>query len=152
MEIKRVERDIEGALAELFFAYRRFYEQPDDRDRARRFLSDRLARGESLVWVAVRSGTPVGFTQVYRQFSSLRLTTTWVLNDLYVAPEARGTGAGRALVERVLTEAAAAAVAGVRLETRRDNAVARALYEHCGFSVAPTAPSEFVTYEKALSR
>ncbi|MFE2327576.1 GNAT family N-acetyltransferase, partial [Streptomyces sp. NPDC059385] len=75
----------------------------------------------------------VGFAQVYRAFSSLSMDTAWILNDLYVAPEGRRTGAGRALLREVLRRAREAGVTGVQLETAYDNTVAQGLYEAEGF-------------------
>ncbi|MEU9002477.1 GNAT family N-acetyltransferase, partial [Streptomyces sp. NPDC048551] len=57
----------------------------------------------------------------------------WILNDLYVAPSGRRTGAGRALLREVLRRARAEGVAGVQLETAYDNRRAQALYESEGF-------------------
>jgi hypothetical protein len=41
-------------LAPLFDAYRQFYRKPGDLDLARRFLRERLAHNESIVFLAVR--------------------------------------------------------------------------------------------------
>lgn len=51
------------------------------------------------------------------------------LNDLYVRPEARGTGAGRALIEHVYADAEARGAPSVYWLTAEDNAVARRLYD-----------------------
>src|SRR6266851_4244256 len=87
------------ALAPLFDGYRRFYRQPSDPQAARAFLAERLKRNESVIFVAVLDGGIVGFTQLYPLFSSVSMKRLWLLNDLFVAPEARRTGAGRGLDE-----------------------------------------------------
>ncbi|MFD7259904.1 GNAT family N-acetyltransferase [Streptomyces sp. NPDC059874] len=126
--------DVEVA-AGLFRGYLDFYEvEVTDPDRPRAFLAERIAKDESLVLLADAPGVgTVGFAQVYRAFSSLTMDTAWVLNDLYVAPEGRRTGAGRALLREVLRRAREAGVAGVQLETAYDNTVAQGLYEAEGF-------------------
>ena len=58
------------------------------------------------------------------------------LQDLYVAPEARGTGAGRALIEAVYAHADAIGVPSVYWLTQDFNATARRLYDRIG-SVTP---------------
>ncbi|KJY22787.1 MULTISPECIES: GNAT family N-acetyltransferase [Streptomyces] len=128
------EADVETAAA-LFRGYLDFYEvDVQDADAPRAFLAERIAKDESLVLLAdVPGAGTVGFAQVYRAFSSLTLTTAWILNDLYVAPSGRRTGAGRALLREVLRRARAAGVAGVQLETAYDNTVAQGLYEAEGF-------------------
>ncbi|MCJ1678217.1 GNAT family N-acetyltransferase [Streptomyces sp. APSN-46.1] len=128
------EADIDTA-AELFRGYLDFYETDvEDPDRPRAFLAERIAKDESLVLLAdVPGAGTVGFAQVYRTFSSLTMKPAWVLNDLYVAPGGRRTGAGRALLREVLRRAREAGVAGVQLETAYDNTVAQGLYEAEGF-------------------
>lgn len=138
-------------VTELFVAYRHFYGREGDEDAARAFLTTRLERGDSLVWAVLDDGRAVAFTQVYPGHSSVRLHTTWQLNDLFVAPDVRGGGAGAALVRHVLAEAATAGAHEVRLETQRTNTRARALYERLGFGLAPDAPQdgEFLAYTRA---
>ncbi|MCX5377584.1 GNAT family N-acetyltransferase [Streptomyces sp. NBC_00091] len=128
------EADLDTAAA-LFHGYLDFYEVTvEDPDGPRRFLAERIAKGESLVLLADAPGAgTVGFAQVYQAFSSLTLRTAWILNDLYVAPSGRRTGAGRALLREVLRRAREAGVAGVQLETAYDNHVAQGLYESEGF-------------------
>ena len=71
--------------------------------------------------------------------------TTWTpgdncyLQDLFTIPEARGKGAGRALIEAVYEKAREAGAARVYWLTQDGNATARALYDkladHPGFTV-----------------
>lgn len=121
------------ALAVLFDAYRQFYGQPSDVPRARAWLRERLRFGESVVLVAGRAGALAGFTQLYPLYSSVRTARTWILNDLYVAPNARRTGLGRALLDAAAAFAREDGAAAVSLETSRDNAAARALYRAAGW-------------------
>ncbi len=121
------------ALVPLFDAYRMFYAQPSDPVRARDFLAERLAKGESAVLVAERGPSAVGFTQLYPVFSSVRTTRTWLLNDLFVAEGARRGGVARALLDAAAAFARAQGAAGLMLETTRDNAPARALYRAAGW-------------------
>ncbi|MGW7319564.1 N-acetyltransferase family protein [Streptomyces sp. NPDC054865] len=129
------EADLDIA-AELFSGYLDFYEvEVEDPAGPRAFLAERIAKDESLVLLAEVPGVgTVGFAQVYRAFSSLILSTAWILNDLYVAPAGRRTGAGRALLRDVVRRARGAGVAGVQLETAYDNLVAQGLYESEGFA------------------
>ncbi|MDR6264433.1 MULTISPECIES: GNAT family N-acetyltransferase [Rhodobacterales] len=63
------------------------------------------------------------------------------LNDLYVRPEIRGTGAGKAMIDAVETHAKQHNCSQVWWMTANDNAVARKLYD----GVAKLAP--FVKYQ-----
>ncbi|RAP57376.1 GNAT family N-acetyltransferase [Oleiagrimonas sp. MCCC 1A03011] len=124
-------------LAPLFDAYRRFYEQPADLDAARRFLHERLALRESVIFVAERVETSdnqtLGFTQLYPGFSSVAAQRLWILNDLFVIPEARGQGVGRALLERAREHAGRTGACRMTLSTANDNTGAQRLYEDVGY-------------------
>ena len=122
-------------VAPLFDAYRGFYDQPSDLPLARAFIAARLERGESVVFVAERDGRAVGFVQLYPLFSSTapRPRRLWLLNDLYVAPEARSSGVGRALLARARRLAEETGAAGLELVTAATNSGAQRLYESVGY-------------------
>jgi putative acetyltransferase len=78
------------------------------------------------------------------------------IKRLYVVPEARGCGLGRALAERAIAEAGAKGYERVRLDTHRPSmAAAIALYRDLGFvEIAPYGPDldgEIAFFEKRLS-
>lgn len=60
-------------LTPLFDAYRLFYQQPPDSVAARRFLQQRIERDESIIFLAARDGSALGFMQLYPVFSSTAL-------------------------------------------------------------------------------
>ncbi|MBU6246722.1 MAG: GNAT family N-acetyltransferase [Xanthomonadaceae bacterium] len=133
LSVRNADLDDLDHLAPLLDAYRQFYGQPSDPARARDFLAERLARGESLVLLAERDGEAAGFTQLYPLFSSVRLVRTWLLNDLFVVPSARRGGVARALLQAAAEQARARGAASVSLSTALDNAPAQALYESLGW-------------------
>ena len=71
--------------------------------------------------------------------SVLHLEDVCYLQDLYTAPEVRGKGVGRALIEEIYRTAADAQCARVYWTTQASNTPGRALYdkvaEHRGFIV-----------------
>lgn len=131
--LRRATLDDLDAVAPLFDAYRRFYAQPGDLQRARDYLQERMTLGESVVLIAERDGEVVGFTQLYPIFSSVRTARTWLLNDLFVAESARRFGVARGLLDAAAGFAREQGAAGLMLETMADNAPARALYRAAGW-------------------
>jgi ribosomal protein S18 acetylase RimI-like enzyme len=123
------------AVAPLFDAYRQFYQQPSDPALARAFIAERLARSESVIFLAERDGQAVGFVQLYPLFSSTaaRPRRLWLLNDLFVSPSARGGGVARALMQRARRLGEETGAAGLELVTARSNAPAQRLYESLGW-------------------
>lgn len=121
-------------LITLFEGYRAFYERPPDAEGARDFLSRRLKNGDSAILLAVdESDMPLGFVQLYPVFSSLRMARALILNDLFVAPEHRGRGVSRLLMNAALAFAKQAGAVSLTLETAKTNSTARALYESLGY-------------------
>ena len=134
-------------LAPLFDAYRQFYGRASDPQLCRRYLTDRLSRGESVVFLAgVPRSSAVGFTQMYPTFGSLSAARVFILYDLFVAPEARKKGVGRLLMERARQHAQEAGARSIVLETARTNQAAQRLYESLGY----TRDDQFLTYELTL--
>ena len=87
-------------VAPLFDAYRQFYGKPAEPDVALRFVSERLANTDSAIFLALGDdGEPLGFAQLYTSFSSVSAGRVYILNDLFVAPQGRGKGIGRALLD-----------------------------------------------------
>ena len=91
--------DLDAAVL-LFNAYRVFYRQSSDMDAARRFLSERFRRRDAVMFLARMDGAACGFTQLYPSLSSVAMRPIWILNDLYVSPNARARGVGRRLMDR----------------------------------------------------
>lgn len=91
-------------LVSLFDGYRQFYGQPCELDRVREFLSERLTQGDSVLFIAEADGRAVGFTQLYPSFSSVSMAPIFILNDLFVRPEARRSGVARRLLEAALRQ------------------------------------------------
>jgi ribosomal protein S18 acetylase RimI-like enzyme len=121
-------------VAPLFDAYRQFYEQAPDAAAARHFIRDRLQRDESTVLLALNDAQQaIGFCQLYPIFCSIEAKPIYSLSDLFVVPEARRSGAGRALL--LAAERHARNTGRVRLEltTAHTNKTAQAAYESLGW-------------------
>ena len=146
MELSRARLADLPELVPLFDAYRQFYREPSDPGRAERFLRERLQGGESVIFLARVAGRPAGFVQLYPSYWSVAACRSWILNDLFVAPEFRGTGVGRALMARAREHAESSGAGGMSLATERTNRTAQRLYEAQGWQ----RDEEFFHYELPL--
>ena len=147
MQIVRADVSQVEQVAPLFDRYRQFYGQPSDLNRAAEFLRDRLTNNESIVFLAVAE-TALGFTQLYLSFSSVSLQKVWILNDLFVLPEARNRGVGIALLERAKAWGIETQAKRIGLSTAIDNLAAQSLYEKAGYLKDPA----FYHYQLDLSQ
>lgn len=117
--------------ADLYRGYARFYELPmadDTLDTVWGWIHDpdmafwcRLARDES--------GTPIGLMHFRAMPSPLRGRLVGFLDDLFVAPEARGSGVVDALFSDLTTQARHQGWKVVRWITADDNYRARTVYD-----------------------
>lgn len=117
----------------LFDAYRQFYGQKLDLPGATAFLTERLTRGESVVFLALDGEAALGFVQLYPSFSSVRMRPIWILNDLFVAEAARRGGIARLLMDAALGLARSTGAAPLVLSTAKNNAAARSPYLSLGY-------------------
>jgi GNAT superfamily N-acetyltransferase len=138
VEIIRARVEHIELVAPLFDRYRQFYGQPSDPAGASSFLGDRLRQQQSVVFLAVDYGsrmTGLGFTQLYPSFTSVRMKPLWILNDLFVAEEARRRGVGRLLMDAARDLALSTGAARLVLATAKDNVTAKSLYLRLGYRV-----------------
>jgi len=100
-----------------------------------RFLVSQLGRDEALVLVAETGGAVVGYAYAALEgpdWMALR-GAAGVLQDIIVDEAHRRQGAGRRLLEAVLTALAARGAPRVVLSTAAKNAAAQRLFEQAGF-------------------
>jgi GNAT superfamily N-acetyltransferase len=133
-------------LVPLFDGYRQFYRQASEPDRIRKFLLDRFEHNQSVIFVALKEGALVGFTQLYPSFSSGALARTFILNDLFVDPGARLIGAGSALLKAAAEYGQRVGALRLVLSTEVTNMRAQSLYEKLGWK----RNTEFCAYQITL--
>lgn len=120
-------------VAKMFDAYRMFYQQPSDIKRATEFITERLQKNESVVLIALINDHAMGFTQLFPIFTSVGMQRTWLLNDLYIEPAARGKGVATALLEAAKEHGRSTNSKWLILQTGATNVAAQALYEKNGW-------------------
>jgi len=76
----------------------------------------------------------VGLANCNQNFSTFKAMPILNIHDFIVAPEFRTIGAGRFLMNEVLSFASSSGFCRVNLEVREDNHAAKSLYQKMGFS------------------
>jgi GNAT superfamily N-acetyltransferase len=117
----------------LFDAYRQFYRQPSDLDGARGFLRERFEQHQSVILLAFEGGDAAGFTQLYASFSSGAMRRIFILNDVFMAPEARGRGVGSALLDAASEYGRRQGAIRLTLSTEINKTAAQSVYERKGW-------------------
>ena len=142
-EVRDIHEGDRQAWHRLFVDYGVFYEThftPAIVDGVWSWLMD--AEADVCAVVAVDRGEVIGFAH-YRQLpDTFTAGPAWYLDDLYVQPEARRSGAATALIDAVAERAASDGGGTLRWITASDNATAQSVYDKIATRMS------WVTYEK----
>jgi GNAT superfamily N-acetyltransferase len=133
-------------LVPMFDQYRQFYDRDSSPAAVRTFLAERLTNGDSVLFLAQDGGEALGFTQLYPSFSSVSMAPTFILNDLFVAENARRRGVGKALIDAAIQHGKATGAIRLGLSTAKANETAQRLYQETGW----VREEAFVAYNLGL--
>src|SRR5215210_6318188 len=129
----------EGDLADLLplmVGYCDFYGSAPGADSllalSRTLLQDPEGHGLQLIARPRERGPAVGFATLYWTWSTLRAARVAVMNDLFVAPDARGTGTGAALIEACRERCRERGMSRLEWRTAPTNLPAQRLYDRVG--------------------
>lgn len=142
------------AIGRLLDAFNREYDDPTPGAGAMATrVAELLARDDFAVLLAVDDAPePLGLAVLRFRPSLWSTALECYLAELYVIPERRGQGLGRALLEAAMDHARGAGADHMDLGTSEDDVAARGLYAACGFTNRerpPDGPIMYV-YERAL--
>ncbi|NUT74064.1 GNAT family N-acetyltransferase [Pseudomonas sp. C1C7] len=130
IDIRQVSADDHAAWLPLWQTYLRFYktELPETVTQStwQRLLDPSEPTHAALAWA---DGKAVGMVHFIYHRSNWAIENSCYLQDLLVAPETRGTGVGRKLIEFVYATAKADGCNKVHWLTHETNATAIQLYE-----------------------
>jgi GNAT superfamily N-acetyltransferase len=142
-EITRVGEEDLDELLPLMRGYCDFYEVSPSDDAllglARVLIADPEREGVQLM--ARDDGVAVGFATIYWSWATTIAARIGVMNDLFVAASARGTGAAVALIRACVEECRAHGAEELAWQTAGDNARAQRVYDRVG-----ATRSEWVDY------
>jgi len=144
IEIAPIARSEYAEILPLVAAYQHFYDvEPDETRNAaffRRFVESD-DDGE-LLGARAADGALIGYACLHWRLDSVEARDVVCLHDLYVVPERRGTGAGRALLEASAEVARSRGAPSLVWSTAPGNVTAQRLYDRTGAS-----RSEWLEYD-----
>lgn len=105
---------------------------------------EELERRYAKVWVARAGAELLGVALTWEVADELQLI------ELFVAPNARRRGVGRALMWSLMQDGASGGFRVAVLEVRRDNGAALALYDEFGFQVVGERKKYYADGEDAI--
>jgi len=142
VRIRAVEENDRTDWEQLVDDYAKFYKVTPPVD-AKKHAWDWIFDPNESFWCDLaidNDSKPVGFVQYQLMHRSLAGAKVCYLSDLFVYPEQRGFGTGRALIDHVITFAQTNGIENIRWLTQDSNLTAKKLYD------TYVAQSEFVMY------
>ena len=127
------------------------YDEPiDEPEVLERRYREQLGSGDVTVFLAEEG--PVGFAQLRYRGQIYSDAPAAYLEELYVVPDRRGKGLGRALLEAAIAAAREHGADIIDLGTSEDDTAARGLYESAGFTNREGRPDgpPMLYYERDL--
>jgi GNAT superfamily N-acetyltransferase len=136
-------------LLPLMRGYCDFYEVNPSDDELLAFSRELLASPEldGVQLLARDEGRAIGFATILWTWSTLSASRIAVMNDLFVSPDGRGSGAADALIEACAERARAHGATSLEWQTARDNERARKVYDRIGGRMS----DRWVDYDLSLS-
>lgn len=131
-----------GRWREMMESYAEFY-KTEVNDDALAATWQWIENSDEPFWCTVAendTGQLIGFTQFQLMHRSLSGARVCYLSDLFVEPDTRGEGIGRALIDHVFQFARDNEISNVRWLTQDFNTTARKLYDSYG------KKSDFILY------
>ena len=98
---------------------------------ARALIADPDCEGFQLI-ARESESRAVGFATVYWSWSTLAAARTAIMNDLFVHPDARGSGLAEALIEECRLRSGRRGAVSMGWQTGKDNARSQRVYERIG--------------------
>jgi GNAT superfamily N-acetyltransferase len=120
-------------LSRLYVAYRVFYGESPEEERAAAFILDRLRQSSGRYFLAWNGGDAIGFMHLMPSTNTLAMRPIWLLEDLYVDVSARGQGVATALLSHAEAFARSTGAERLTLATARDNLAAQHIYKKLGY-------------------
>ena len=124
-----------GDLLPLMRGYCDFYAvSPSDEallELSRTLIADPAVEGVQFI-ARSDEGAAIGFATVFWLWSTLSASRVGLMNDLFVAPEGRGSGAAEALIEACRGACRERGATRLTWQTAKDNARAQVVYDRVG--------------------
>jgi GNAT superfamily N-acetyltransferase len=113
---------------------------------SRALIADPDRQGVQFVARTRETGAAIGFATVFWTWQTTTASRIGVMNDLFVAPDARGGGAAQALIEACAQRAREHGATELTWITALDNGRAQTVYDRTG-----AERESWITYALALT-
>jgi ribosomal protein S18 acetylase RimI-like enzyme len=151
IQVRRAATEDADEIARLLRDFNLEFEEPTpDVETLRGKVQELLEAGEITVLLAGEGPEGLALLRFRPALWSAGLEA--YLQELYVVPERRGNGIGRALLERAIDLARERGADGIDLNTGETDTAARSLYESMGFTNLEGGPDgpQMLFYEREI--
>jgi ribosomal protein S18 acetylase RimI-like enzyme len=135
IRLEELNRDTLDTLLELMRAYYAHDGLDFDAETAARAVTGMVQVAQGKIWLILEGDTVMGYAVLIWSYSLEYGGLAAELDELYLKPETRGRGVGKAAMQALLEFCREADVVLLRLETEPSNEAARGFYRTLGFEV-----------------
>ncbi len=120
-------------LSRLYIAYRVFYGEAPEEERAEAFVRERVTQSSGRYFLAWNEHNAIGFMHLMPSTNTLAMRPIWFLEDFYVDVAARGQGVATTLLGYAEEFARSTGAERLTLATAHDNLAAQRIYKKMGY-------------------
>jgi GNAT superfamily N-acetyltransferase len=120
-------------LTRLYIAYRVFYGEAPEQERAEAFIRDRVTQSSGQYFLAWNDHNAIGFMHLMPSTNTLAMRPIWFLEDLYVDVLSRGQGVATLLLIYAEEFARSTGAERLTLATALANLAAQHIYKKLGY-------------------
>jgi GNAT superfamily N-acetyltransferase len=122
-----------AVLTRLYIAYRLWYGEAAEEERAAEFIRDRVLHSSEKYFLAWQEQGAIGFMHLMPSTNTLAMRPIWFLEDLFVDASARNQGVATAFLTYAESFARRSGAERLTLATAPDNLAAQRIYKKLGY-------------------
>src|SRR5690606_14549942 len=101
--------------------YRVHFGQQSDIKATYEFIYRNVSREDAVIFIAEANEQVIGFVQLYKMLSSMKMSNLLIINDLFLTADARGQRIGEQLMNQAFTYGKENGYETIYLETEKSN-------------------------------
>ncbi|MEB8143328.1 GNAT family N-acetyltransferase [Mammaliicoccus sciuri] len=135
MNIRRLQLNEIEQVVSVFDDYRVHFGHQSDIKTTYEFIYRNVSREDTVIFIAEANEQVIGFVQLYKMLSSMKMSNLLIINDLFLTADARGQRIGEQLMNQAFTYGKENGYETIYLETEKSNITGNRLYQKLGMQI-----------------
>lgn len=135
MNIRRLQHNEIEKVVAVFDDYRVHFGQQSDIKATYEFIYRNVSLEDAVIFIVEANEQVIGFVQLYKILSSMKMSNLLIINDLFLTADARGQRIGEQLMNQAFTYGKENGYETIYLETEKSNIAGNRLYQKLGMQI-----------------